>query len=68
MPGWASYFNEDDNGSNLAPAGHVMKILSEHTCGGYLEGYILKQLPRPDQPSILLSLIVVFFPCNQLVR
>jgi xylulose-5-phosphate/fructose-6-phosphate phosphoketolase len=26
---------------NLAPAGRVMEILSEHTCQGWLEGYLL---------------------------
>lgn len=35
------YFAEDDDGGNLAPAGRVMEILSEHTCEGWLEGYIL---------------------------
>jgi xylulose-5-phosphate/fructose-6-phosphate phosphoketolase len=29
---------EDDH---LAPGGHVMEILSEHTCQGWLEGYLL---------------------------
>ncbi|EFX00896.1 xylulose-5-phosphate phosphoketolase [Grosmannia clavigera kw1407] len=36
-----SYFDEDKDGGNLAPAGRVMEILSEHTCEGWLEGYIL---------------------------
>ncbi|KAK2054113.1 XFP domain-containing protein [Colletotrichum caudatum] len=35
------YFEEDTNGGNLAPDGRVMEMLSEHTCEGWLEGYIL---------------------------
>ncbi len=35
------YFEEDADGGNLAPAGRVMEMLSEHTCEGWLEGYIL---------------------------
>ncbi|KAG5937598.1 hypothetical protein E4U59_004304 [Claviceps monticola] len=35
------YFEEDQNGGNLAMAGRVMEMLSEHTCEGWLEGYIL---------------------------
>ncbi|KAF4774773.1 phosphoketolase [Colletotrichum scovillei] len=35
------YFEEDANGGNLAPEGRVMEMLSEHTCEGWLEGYIL---------------------------
>lgn len=35
------YFEEDANGGNLAPNGRVMEMLSEHTCEGWLEGYIL---------------------------
>lgn len=35
------YFEEDENGGNLAQAGRVMEMLSEHTCEGWLEGYIL---------------------------
>ncbi|PLN78699.1 D-xylulose 5-phosphate/D-fructose 6-phosphate phosphoketolase [Aspergillus taichungensis] len=35
------YFEEDKDGGNLAPAGRVMEILSEHTCEGWLEGYLL---------------------------
>ncbi|KAG6038987.1 hypothetical protein E4U41_003369 [Claviceps citrina] len=35
------YFDEDQNGGNLAMAGRVMEMLSEHTCEGWLEGYIL---------------------------
>lgn len=35
------YFDEDENGGNLAHEGRVMEILSEHTCEGWLEGYIL---------------------------
>lgn len=34
----AARLPEDDH---LAPAGRVMEILSEHTCQGWLEGYIL---------------------------
>lgn len=32
---------EDSNGSHIARAGRVMEMLSEHTCEGWLEGYIL---------------------------
>ncbi len=32
---------EDDDGGHLAPDGRVMEILSEHTCLGWLEGYVL---------------------------
>jgi xylulose-5-phosphate/fructose-6-phosphate phosphoketolase len=35
------YFEEDKNGGNLAPEGRVMEMLSEHTCEGWLEGYVL---------------------------
>ncbi|KHE81308.1 hypothetical protein GE21DRAFT_10096, partial [Neurospora crassa] len=35
------YFEEDKDGGNLAPEGRVMEMLSEHTCEGWLEGYIL---------------------------
>jgi xylulose-5-phosphate/fructose-6-phosphate phosphoketolase len=35
------YFAEDEDGGNLAFAGRVMEMLSEHTCEGWLEGYIL---------------------------
>ncbi|KAK4111604.1 D-xylulose 5-phosphate/D-fructose 6-phosphate phosphoketolase-like protein [Canariomyces notabilis] len=35
------YFEEDSNGGNLAREGRVMEILSEHTCEGWLEGYVL---------------------------
>ena len=35
------YFEEDSDGGNLAFAGRVMEILSEHTVEGWLEGYIL---------------------------
>ncbi|KAJ5798909.1 uncharacterized protein N7503_006414 [Penicillium pulvis] len=37
----ADYFEEDSDGGNLSPNGRVMEILSEHTCEGWLEGYIL---------------------------
>lgn len=36
-----AYFDEDKDGGNLAFAGRVMEILSEHTVEGWLEGYIL---------------------------
>ncbi|KAK7922914.1 hypothetical protein LTR80_012084 [Exophiala xenobiotica] len=32
---------EDADGGNLAPEGCVMEMLSEHTCEGWLEGYVL---------------------------
>jgi len=32
---------EDEDGGHLAPDGRVMEILSEHTCQGWLEGYLL---------------------------
>ena len=32
---------EDDRGGHLAADGRVMEILSEHTCQGWLEGYLL---------------------------
>jgi len=32
---------EDNKGGHLAPNGRVMEILSEHTCQGWLEGYLL---------------------------
>ena len=35
------HFPEDADGGNLAFAGRVMEILSEHTCEGWLEGYLL---------------------------
>jgi xylulose-5-phosphate/fructose-6-phosphate phosphoketolase len=35
------YFEADKDGGNLATDGRVMEILSEHTCEGWLEGYIL---------------------------
>lgn len=37
----ADYFDEDADGGNLAFAGRVMEMLSEHTVEGWLEGYIL---------------------------
>jgi xylulose-5-phosphate/fructose-6-phosphate phosphoketolase len=37
----AEYFEEDKDGGNLVMAGRVMEILSEHTCEGWLEGYLL---------------------------
>ncbi|AAW46259.1 phosphoketolase, putative [Cryptococcus deneoformans JEC21] len=35
------YLPEDTDGGNLAHAGRVMEILSEHTVEGWLEGYVL---------------------------
>jgi xylulose-5-phosphate/fructose-6-phosphate phosphoketolase len=35
------YLPEDADGGELAPAGRVMEMLSEHTVEGWLEGYIL---------------------------
>ncbi|KAF7188046.1 putative phosphoketolase 1 [Pseudocercospora fuligena] len=35
------YLPEDEDGGNLDPNGRVMEMLSEHTCEGWLEGYIL---------------------------
>jgi xylulose-5-phosphate/fructose-6-phosphate phosphoketolase len=35
------YFDEDQDGGNLATEGRVMEMLSEHTIEGWLEGYIL---------------------------
>lgn len=37
----ANFLPEDDTGGDLAPDGRVMEILSEHTCLGWLEGYVL---------------------------
>ena len=37
----ADYLPEDREGGNLSPDGRVMEILSEHTCQGWLEGYLL---------------------------
>ncbi|PYI34522.1 phosphoketolase [Aspergillus indologenus CBS 114.80] len=37
----AEYFEEDTDGGNLAMQGRVMEMLSEHTCEGWLEGYVL---------------------------
>jgi xylulose-5-phosphate/fructose-6-phosphate phosphoketolase len=37
----AEYLPEDSDGSELSPNGRVMEILSEHTCMGWLEGYVL---------------------------
>ena len=37
----AHYLPEDADGGELAPDGHVMEMLSEHTCLGWLEGYTL---------------------------
>ncbi len=35
------FLPEDSDGSELAPNGHVMEMLSEHTLEGWLEGYVL---------------------------
>ncbi|MGP1371598.1 MAG: phosphoketolase family protein [Almyronema sp.] len=32
---------EDSDGGELSPDGRIMEILSEHTCQGWLEGYLL---------------------------
>ncbi|NEQ31912.1 MAG: phosphoketolase family protein [Leptolyngbya sp. SIO4C5] len=32
---------EDSEGGDLSPDGRIMEILSEHTCQGWLEGYLL---------------------------
>jgi xylulose-5-phosphate/fructose-6-phosphate phosphoketolase len=37
----AEYFPEDIDGSELAPDGRVIEMLSEHTVEGMLEGYLL---------------------------
>ena len=37
----AEYFPEDIDGSELAPDGRVVEMLSEHTMEGMLEGYLL---------------------------
>jgi xylulose-5-phosphate/fructose-6-phosphate phosphoketolase len=37
----AEYLPSDADGGELAPNGRVMEILSEHTCLGWLEGYVL---------------------------
>jgi xylulose-5-phosphate/fructose-6-phosphate phosphoketolase len=37
----AEFFPEDLDGSELAPDGRVMEMLSEHTMEGMLEGYLL---------------------------
>ena len=36
---WMAAIRDDDD--HLAPDGRVMEILSEHTCQGWLEGYLL---------------------------
>ncbi len=39
---WLSeYFEEDQDGGELAPDGRVIEMLSEHTMEGMLEGYLL---------------------------
>ena len=37
----AEYFPEDQDGTELAPDGRVIEMLSEHTMEGMLEGYLL---------------------------
>jgi xylulose-5-phosphate/fructose-6-phosphate phosphoketolase len=37
----ADYFPEDADGTDLAPDGRVIEMLSEHTLEGMLEGYLL---------------------------
>jgi len=37
----AEYFPEDKDGTELAPDGRVIEMLSEHTMEGMLEGYLL---------------------------
>jgi xylulose-5-phosphate/fructose-6-phosphate phosphoketolase len=37
----AEYFPEDSDGTELAPDGRVVEMLSEHTLEGMLEGYLL---------------------------
>ncbi len=37
----AQYFDEDADGTELAPDGRVIEMLSEHTVEGMLEGYLL---------------------------
>lgn len=37
----AGYLPEDSDGSEMAPDGKVMEMLSEHTLLGWLEGYLL---------------------------
>ncbi len=37
----AEYLPEDADGSELAPDGRIMEMLSEHTLEGWLEGYLL---------------------------
>lgn len=37
----AEFLAEDNDGGNLAQEGRVLEILSEHTCLGWLEGYVL---------------------------
>ena len=38
---WNADFEEHDRSENLARAGRVMEMLSEHQCEGWLEGYLL---------------------------
>ena len=38
---WLAETSPDDDDLHLSPDGRVMEILSEHTCEGWLEGYLL---------------------------
>jgi xylulose-5-phosphate/fructose-6-phosphate phosphoketolase len=38
--GWSAETTPDDE-AGLAPGGRVLEVLSEHTCQGWLEGYLL---------------------------
>ena len=38
---WMAEVSPDDDDLHLSPDGRVMEILSEHTCEGWLEGYLL---------------------------
>jgi xylulose-5-phosphate/fructose-6-phosphate phosphoketolase len=38
---WVAETSPDDDDLDLSRDGHVMEILSEHTCEGWLEGYLL---------------------------
>ena len=39
--GWRRILPEDADGTEIAPDGRVMEMLSEHTLEGWLEGYML---------------------------
>src|SRR5438552_13537491 len=38
---WVAETSPDDDDLHLSPDGRVMEILSEHTCEGWVEGYLL---------------------------